>query len=314
LEYRFLGETGLKVSRLCFGALTIGPLQRNLSVRDGARIIRHALELGINFIDTAQLYDTYEYIRIALQGWDKPVVIATKSYNPEREGMAEALEEARRALDRDVVEVFLLHEQESELTLKGHRPALDYLLEAKARGIVKAVGISTHTIRAVRAAARLPEIDVISPLINMRGIGILDGTRDEMLAAIDEAYRAGKGLYAMKPLGGGHMYKQAEAALEWVLRQPSLASVAIGMQTEEEVDFNVACASGTLDDEIRQKTQGRPKRLHIDSWCVACGTCVKVCGSGALKIEDGKLHYDVNRCVLCGYCGAHCPEFALKII
>lgn len=314
MEYRLLGETGLKVSRLCFGALTIGPLQRNMSAADGAKIIRKGLELGINFIDTAQLYDTYEHIRLALKGWDKPVVIATKSYCPDREGMAKALEEARRALDRDVIEIFLLHEQESEWTLKGHRPALDYLLEAKARGIVKAVGISTHTIRAVRAATQLPEIDVISPLINMTGIGIADGTRDEMLQAINEAYQAGKGLYAMKPLGGGHLYRRAEQALGWILQQVSLASVAVGMQTEEEVVFNVACASEALNDEIRSKVKGRAKRLHIESWCVACGTCVEVCGSRALSIQEGKLRHDVNRCVLCGYCGAHCPEFALKII
>ncbi|HOK43584.1 MAG TPA: aldo/keto reductase, partial [Thermoclostridium caenicola] len=50
MEYRFLGKTGIKVSRLCFGALVIGPLQRNLSVEEGAAVIEEALRLGVNFI------------------------------------------------------------------------------------------------------------------------------------------------------------------------------------------------------------------------------------------------------------------------
>jgi aryl-alcohol dehydrogenase-like predicted oxidoreductase len=70
--YTELGRTGLSVSRLCFGALTVGPLQSNLPLNEGAAVIRYALEQGVNFIDTAKLYGTYPYIREALRGWDKP--------------------------------------------------------------------------------------------------------------------------------------------------------------------------------------------------------------------------------------------------
>ncbi len=99
MEYRILGQSGLEVSRLCFGALTIGPLQRNLTAEEGGAIIRHALELGVNFIDTAELYGTYEHIRFALKNWQSkrpPIIVATKSYAYTREGMERSLEMARK--------------------------------------------------------------------------------------------------------------------------------------------------------------------------------------------------------------------------
>ena len=139
MDYNYLGKTNLKVSKVCFGSLTIGPLQANLSLKQGSKIIRHALERGVNFIDTAEIYDTYPYIREALKGYSKEVIIATKSYAYEASVMKESLEKARRELDRDVIDIFLLHEQESILTIKGHWQAVEYLLKAKAQGLVRAM-------------------------------------------------------------------------------------------------------------------------------------------------------------------------------
>lgn len=156
MEYTRLGRTGLKVSKICFGALTIGPLQANLPIEVGAGVIRYALDRGVNFIDTAEMYRTYPYIKRALKGYNKDVVVATKSYAYEREGMVKSLEEARAKLDRDVIDIFLLHEQESLYTIKGHWEAFEYLLEAKAKGLVRAVGISTHRIEAVKAVLAVP--------------------------------------------------------------------------------------------------------------------------------------------------------------
>ncbi|HBC91540.1 MAG TPA: aldo/keto reductase, partial [Pelotomaculum sp.] len=69
MQYRVLARTGMQVSRLCFGALTISPLQAGLPLVEGARIIRAALEAGVNFIDTAELYSNYHYIREAIKGY-----------------------------------------------------------------------------------------------------------------------------------------------------------------------------------------------------------------------------------------------------
>ena len=74
-----LGNSGLKVSRLCFGTLTMSPLQTDLSPEVGAKLLIHAYERGVRFLDTADLYGTYPHIRLALK--DAPdYVVSTKAY------------------------------------------------------------------------------------------------------------------------------------------------------------------------------------------------------------------------------------------
>ena len=314
MEYVQLGQTGLRVSKLCFGALTIGPLQRNLSPEEGSRILRRAFELGVNFIDTAELYETYDHIRLALQDFSSklPIVVATKSYAYSREGMMQSLEKAKEDLGLDVIPIFMLHEQESSHTLRGHWPALEVLWEAKKAGQVQAVGISTHHVGGVLAATAIPEIDVISPLINLTGIGIQGGTRDEMLSAISKAYQAGKGVYAMKPLGGGHLLRDWSLSLEYLLKIPEVHSIAVGMKSLDELKHNVDFFAGRRDLPEPEVTS---RRLHIDEWCLGCGKCVQACPNGALEIRDGKAAVAFReQCVFCGYCGASCPEFAIKVI
>jgi aryl-alcohol dehydrogenase-like predicted oxidoreductase/NAD-dependent dihydropyrimidine dehydrogenase PreA subunit len=315
LEYRKLGNTGIEVSRLCFGALTIGPLQANLSPEEGGKVIRYALEQGVNFIDTAQLYGTYEHIRLALEDFERETIIVSKSYAVDYDEMKKAVEEARKKLQRDVVDIFMLHEQESGLTLKGHRRALDYLVEAKSKGYIRAIGISTHATKAVHAAALLPEIDVIHPLINLSGIGILDGTREEMEEATEFAASLGKGLYAMKALGGGSLIPKAKEAFEYILDKPHFASVAVGMRRISEVDLNLKLFSSKIPKEEEwQNVATEPRKLHIDYWCIGCGACARRCRQGAIKIINGKAVVDHKKCVRCAYCASVCPEFAIKVV
>ncbi|MBC9785633.1 aldo/keto reductase [Heliobacterium chlorum] len=310
-----LGQTGVKVSRLCFGSLTIGPLQAGLPLEEGAALLRLAFESGVNFVDTAQIYGTYPYIRKALQGYSGDVVIASKSYAYTASAMAEALEEARRDLDRDRVEIFLLHEQESEHTLRGHWEAFEYLLEAKAKGWVKAVGLSTHSVAGVRAALAVPEIDIIHPLVNMAGIGILDGTVEEMLASIQEARQRGKGIYAMKVLGGGNLYGQAQAAMRWALGQPHIQAIAVGMQSPKELALNLQLFSGNDGDgETWAQVQKRERRLHIEDWCQGCGKCIPACPQKALHLLGPQVYVEKGRCVLCGYCSRMCRDFCIKVV
>lgn len=313
MEYGQLGRSGIKVSRLCFGALTIGPLQAGLSIDEGVAVIRAALDSGVNFIDTADLYRTYEYIAPAISGFD--TVVASKSYDWTYDGMRATVEKACRGLRRDYVDVFMLHEQISALTLKGHGDALDYLLDAKAAGTVRAVGVSTHTVEVVRTAALMPEIDVIHPIFNMAGLGIVDGTIDEMSAAIASATENGKGIYTMKALGGGHLIASAQEALAWVLENKNINAVAVGMQSIDEVQFNVAAFNGEKKDSaLAARLGAKKRRVIVDDGCTGCGTCVLKCPMNAVTVVDECATIDAEACILCGYCGAHCPEFALKII
>ncbi|SMC59276.1 aldo/keto reductase [Sporomusa malonica] len=315
MEYRTLGRTGLNVSRLCFGGLTIGPLQSNRPLAEGAAVIRSAFDAGVNFIDTAELYRTYPYIRESLVGAKQDVIVASKSYAYTYEDMRLSVETACREINRDYIDLFLLHEQSSRMTLKGHAEALAYLCDAKRQGIIRATGISTHTIDVVRAAALIEEIDVIHPIINIKGIGITDGTAEEMLTAIRFAADCGKGIYAMKALGGGHLNTMAEQAFSWVLAQSGITSIAVGMQTIDEVLLNTEVFSGrTPDSRLWASVANVTRRLLVEDWCVGCGQCALHCPMKAITVKNGKASADSGQCVLCGYCGAYCPEFCLKII
>jgi aryl-alcohol dehydrogenase-like predicted oxidoreductase len=285
-----------------------------MPLREGATVFKAALAAGVNFIDTAELYGTYPYIREAIKDFSD-VIVSSKSYAYTYDDMRASVERACRETGRNYVDIFMLHEQVSRLTLKGHREALSFLVDAKAKGLIRAIGVSTHTVEVVKAATLIDEIDVIHPLINMRGVGILDGTAANMQAAINDAAAAGKGIYTMKALGGGHLIKEAEQAIKWVLGCQGISSVAVGMQSTAEVAVNCALFSGQAPPvECVRQVGAQSRRLFVEDWCIGCGTCQEKCPMGAITVVDGKAVADPAKCVFCGYCGAHCPEFCLKII
>lgn len=315
MEYKQLGNTGIRVSRLCFGGLTIGPLQANLPLKEGSAVIIRALEQGVNFIDTAHIYITYPYIKEALKGEYKNTIIASKSYDYTYSGMQNSFYNCLNSIGRDYIDIFLLHEQESALTIKGHWEAVEFLISAREKGLVRAIGISTHSVEGVRAASLIPDFDVIHPLINKAGIGIQDGSVEDMLEAISFAFEMGKGLYGMKALAGGNLISDNIEALKFVYEIDELSSVAVGMQSVDEVDFNVSFASNKpIAPDLMQRVAGCNRRLHIEDWCTACGTCVERCSSGALSISFERAVVNPKLCRLCGYCGAVCPDMCIKII
>lgn len=310
-----LGKTGIKVSKLCFGSLTMGPLQRNLSFEEGASLIRYGYERGINFLDSAELYETYPHIRQALKHIDRSdYVIASKCYAYSKETAEESFEKALKGLGTDYIDIFMLHEQMSGLTIKGHYEAIEYFLKMKSQGKIRAFGISTHYVEAVRAALKFPEIQVIHPITNINGLGIQDGTMDDMYAAL-KAYKAnGGGVYGMKPLGGGNLLSNVEACFDYVLNLDVLDSVAFGMQSFDEIDYNVKRVNGEfIPLDLKARVSGHTKKIQIADWCIKCGACVKKCDHHALRLENDEILVDRSKCVLCGYCSSVCPEFCIKV-
>ncbi|MGI6336138.1 MAG: aldo/keto reductase [Eubacteriales bacterium] len=313
METRPLGKTGIRVSRICYGSLSMAPLQGNYPVERAAEVMSYAFSRGITFVDCAQLYRVYPQVRAALKRTDRDIIIASKSYAYTRQMAFDAVEEARRELDRDVIDIFMLHEQESVYTLRGHKEALEELYRLKSCGIIRAVGISTHYVAAVDAAVSWG-LDVVFPLLNVDGWGIVDGTRDQMEQAVRRAVDAGLGVFTMKVFGGGNLHKKAAACLDYALSLP-VASVAIGMQDEQEVDANLHYfMTGSFTPEQEAALHAKKRRLFVEEWCVGCGKCVERCGQHAAKIVDGHMVPDAEKCVLCGYCSTVCDQCCIKVL
>jgi predicted aldo/keto reductase-like oxidoreductase len=331
MDLRVLGRSGLLASRLCFGTLTLAPAQANLPVDAAGELLAYAFSRGVTFWDTAEIYENYPHLRAALRRIGSLPLICTKTYAYNRQMAEASLDLARRELDLDVIDMVLLHEQETCLTMDGHREAFAWLLEQKERGKIRAVGLSTHAVEPVRALAAAREqaadiwrgidpgpyryADIVQPLLNLRGIGLLDGSIDEMVAACAEAHAAGLGVYGMKMLGGGHLLSCFAAAAAFALGLDCVDAYAVGMQTREEVDVNTALFAGKEISPLwLAGISRRQRRLVIGDWCSGCGDCVSRCGEKALSIQDGRAVADNSRCVFCGYCAMVCRDFAIKVV
>jgi len=311
-----LGSTGIRVNRLIFGTLPLGPLQANLSAAEGGALIRHALESGVTMIDTAELYGTYPHIREALNGFTGEVRVASKTHAttaPEaRAHVVKALKEL--ALER--LDLVHIHGARLADPCGDRAEVLEELLLMKQEGKLRHVGISSHYIAAFRAAANRPEIDIVHPLVNRTGMGIMDGTAAEMAEAIACCSRNGKGVYAMKALAGGNLISDARASIRYVLGLPGVDALALGMLSREEIDANLKlCSLDEADDEAWEILEKRRRKFKImEKFCNGCGDCVEACTANALVLEDGVAKVKEEECILCGYCAAACPDFLIRVV
>jgi aryl-alcohol dehydrogenase-like predicted oxidoreductase len=246
----------------------------------------------------------------------KELVIVSRSYDYTREGMESSFNKALNDMGINRMSIFMLHEMESESMLRGHAPAMEYLLERKKSGVLDMTGISTHYISGVKAAARLPEIDCIFAILNREGLGIMDGSPAEMANALQEAHEAGKFIMIMKAVGGGHLFRNAGESLAWARDLPFADCVVVGMQSVEEIEYNCAVFENKAPSEkgCRVEEGAGGRSLLIEDYCQGCGACRDACPFHAITIVDGMAKHDKNACMLCSYCARHCPLFCIKVV
>lgn len=316
MQKRILGRSGIEVTELCFGALPMGPLQKNIPDEESAEIVAMALEGGITFVDTAQMYRTYPPIKQAIEKTGIRPVIASKSTAASYEEMEKAINEALEGMGIDYIDIFHLHAAKANPDVFDIRKgALQCLQDYKSKGIVKAIGISTHNVKLVEAVAARPEIDIVFPLINKTGRGIIEGTAEDMHKAIALCEQNGKGIYLMKVLGGGTLIDDYEGCMEYARNLDCYHSIAVGMVSKEEVLYNIRYFNGEKDLEDIIIIKNRKSVKVIQVVCLGCGTCIEACHSDALAFNnDGKAFIDQSKCVQCGYCIATCPHFAIRIV
>ena len=351
-QMRTLGQTGLIVSCVGIGALPMGPGQLDLPPDEGAAVICGALRRGINFIDTAQYYRTYPYIRRALEvmGFvtgENPCgaghsaaqpyeadaqanlsrcaapgdcprtprpVISSKSLASSYDDMMAAIEECRTALGLETIDIFLLHEVRTG-QFAARAGAWQALRDAKAAGLVHAIGISTHHADVARAMAAEPACDVVFALLNYRSMGIRSGqeagTKEEMAAALTACKAAGKGVYLMKALGGGNLTGDYQKALDYVFAQDFVDAVMVGFTNISEIDDMMCYLSGNMESSYNPDVSRKKMYVNQED-CEGCGTCLKICAAGAVHYnKNGLAEIDQSKCLTCGYCAQGCPVRAI---
>lgn len=311
-----LGATGMSINPLVYGTLPLGPLQAAVSAEDGGRLIRYALERGVNLLDTAELYQTYPHVRAALAGFTGEVFIATKTHANTAELARAHVERALRDLGLERLDIVHLHGARVADPFTDRPEVIAELVRMKGEGKIGHVGLSSHFVSAIEKAADHPEIEVIHPLINRTGMGIIDGTPAEMSRALAACAAAGKGVYAMKALAGGNLISTARESLRFVLGLEGVHGIAIGMLSEGEIDGNLALFDrDEADERLWEGLEGRRRKLQImQAFCKGCGACVPACTNNAMSIVDGRAQVDDETCILCGYCGAACPEFMIRVV
>ena len=151
MEYRILGKTGLKISRLGFGSI---PIQRIDA--EGTKVLMHQLkDAGVNFLDTARGYTvSEEYLGYALEGIREAFVIATKSMARTRDAMAADIDISLKNLRTDYIDLYQIHnatpEQLQQIIAPGG--ALEALQEAKREGKIRHIGVTSHSLDTFRMA------------------------------------------------------------------------------------------------------------------------------------------------------------------
>ena len=310
MDYNILGNTGIKVSRLGLGSLTMAKLQRNSSLEEIRNTVAACKDFGINFIDGAELYGCYHVLGEFVKA-NKDAVVASKSYAYTKEGAQKAVEDALRAINRDYLDIFLMHEREDEWTIRGNYEALEVYEKFKREGKIRAIGISTHKVKCVKDALKFPWIDVIHPLINYKGYGIFDGSIEDMENAIKECHQKGIGNYSMKVFGGGHLLNERKKAVDYILSKDFINSSVVGMASPVKVAHNVALFEGRETPEIIAPISN--KKVQIQYWCEKCLKCADACPQNAIDLIDDKIVVDEEKCVLCGYCGSACENMCIKL-
>ena len=317
MEYRVLGKTGLKISRIGFGGI---PIQK-ITKEETKPLIHYLMEQGVNYIDTARGYTvSEEYLGYALEGIRDKFVLATKSMARTAQAMEQDIEISRKNLKTDYIDLYQIHNPTEEELEKVIAPcgALEALKEAKESGKIGHIGVTLHSADLFQKVLQMDWVETV-----MFPYNIVE-TQAESL--IDQCAQKNIGFIDMKPLAGGAI-DDPHLAIRFLMNNPNVTVAIPGMATIEEAEQNIRSAADNapLTQQETEKIQQIRRELGTN-FCRRCRYC-EPCTAGisiySVFLMEGyyrryglqewaKARYDsmakkASDCVGCGVCETRCP-------
>lgn len=241
---RPLGRTGCEVAQFALGGE--GVLRTFGRDREAAAVIHRALDLGVNYCDTAPAYaGSIDYYGATLGERRAEVFLASKTHDRTRDGSLKLLDESLKRLRTDHLDLWQVHDLRTTDDLRrvfARGGALEALIQARAEGRVRFLGLTGHHDPAVLldAMSRF-DFDVVLAALNAADVHRLSFAQTVLV----EAARRGMGVVGMKVYAAGSMVRagfSAADAMSYVLGLPGVSTVVIGCSTPEEVEENARIA------------------------------------------------------------------------
>ncbi len=243
IEKRKLGKTGLEVTILGLGCAQIGTIR---SFKQAVKIIETAIDLGINYIDTASTYgDSEEKVGEVMKTRRKEVILATKTLQRDKDESWREINTSLKRLKTDYVDILQIHSVNTMYELDkitSKSGSLYAVIKAKEEGLCKHIGITGHARPEVIKEA-LNRFDFETVLVPLSSVDKLVNDFGEVIFPI--AKKKNIGVIAMKVLSDGRFTKFVDESLRYVFSLP-ISTAIVGMRTIDELKQNVEIAKSFI--------------------------------------------------------------------
>jgi aryl-alcohol dehydrogenase-like predicted oxidoreductase len=244
-----LNKTGIKTSRIGIGTGMRGGNRQSNHTRMGKEkfnaLIDGAWERGIRFFDTADLYGTMPYLAEALKGKPRDqYVICSKIWvmgggipEAERPDANIVIDRFRKELNTDYIDLVLIHCMTDKAWTDKQKKQMDIMAECKSRGIIKAHGVSLHSLPALKLCATTPWVDSVHVRLNPFGMS-MDAKPEEVAPVVKQIHDAGKGVVAMKLMGEGRLKddERKTRSVEYVMGLGCVDVMIVGFEEVAQID------------------------------------------------------------------------------
>ena len=288
-----LGRTGIVANKTAFGAL---PIQR-ISAGGAGKLLRRAYEAGVNFFDTARAYtDSEEKIGLALSDVREHIFIATKTGSTTVEGFWKDLETSLGLLKTDYIDIYQFHNP-AFCPKPGDGSGLyEAMLEAKAQGKIRHIGITNHRLAVAEEAVR-------SGLYETLQVPFCYLASEKDITLVNLCKELDVGFICMKGLSGGLITNSA-AAFAWQEQFDNTLPIW-GVQREHELEeflgYMLSETPPSMEDSEIKAAINIPQ-------CARMSQLIRRSPSANwLTPQAQEMMLNVENCLECGHCKAHCP-------